>query len=101
MRLAQHVEHRVAPDPNTQFAQRLSQHVMQLARAQPRLSNTLPVHQSNHGSGAIATSLLPLLPLVVRLTAHADMAASPCHTQPLDELLREDLPEGFFTMRTP
>lgn len=34
--------------------------------------------------------------LVIRLAAVAHMTASPCHAQPLDELLREDLPKGSF-----
>ncbi|MDQ0032672.1 hypothetical protein J2W30_000413 [Variovorax boronicumulans] len=43
----------------------------------------------------------PVLALVVRLTADAHVVAGPRHAQPLDEALREDLPEGFFTTRTP
>jgi hypothetical protein len=39
--------------------------------------------------------------LVIRLSTHAEMAASPANAQVFDELLREDLPKGFFTTRTP
>ena len=40
-------------------------------------------------------------PLVVRLSAHAHVPASPAHAQACDERLVEDLPKGFFTTRTP
>jgi hypothetical protein len=39
--------------------------------------------------------------LIVRLATQAPVLASPAHTEPLDELLREDLPKGFFTTLTP
>jgi hypothetical protein len=45
--------------------------------------------------------LLAMAGLVVRLSTNAEMSASPCHAYALEAPLREGLPEGFFTMRTP
>jgi len=42
-----------------------------------------------------------LLALVERLATDAHELASHHHAQPFDEVLRDDLPEGFFTTRTP
>ena len=44
---------------------------------------------------------MALQALVVRLAADAHVLASPGHAQPFDKVLREDLPTGFFTTRTP
>ena len=74
---------------------------MQLARSNPGLAQPLGAHQFNHPFVALAYLVLAAQSLVIRLSAHADMAASPANAQALDELLREDLPKGFFTTRTP
>jgi len=74
---------------------------VQLACTQPGLPYTPISHQPHHRLAAILTLGMTPLALIVRLATHTHMAASPLHTQPLDELLREDLPKGFFTTRTP
>ena len=75
--------------------------MVQLARAQPGLAQAHLPNELDHGVGVRTALLLMLQLLVVGLVADAPMAASPRHAQPREELLREDLPEGFFTMRTP
>jgi hypothetical protein len=55
----------------------------------------------HHCLGLHTTHAIPLLALVVSLAAHPYVLTSPGHAQPFDEALREDLPEGFFTTRTP
>jgi hypothetical protein len=99
--LAQHVQQRIAPQARTGLLQRLRQQMVQLARAQPGLAQAHFSNEFDHGVGARTALLLMLQLLVVGLAADAPMAASPRHAQPREELLREDLPEGFFTMRTP
>ncbi len=98
---AQDVEQRIAPCLDPRFAQRQAQHMMQLARTQSRLPDPQRCHHRHHLACLLLTLSLPVPALVVRLAAVAHVTASPCHAQPLDELLREDLPEGFFTTRTP
>jgi hypothetical protein len=75
--------------------------MVQLAGPQSWLAQPLGAHQLNHPLVALAHPLLSIQSLVVRLSTHADVAASPANTQAFDELLREDLPKGFFTTRTP
>ena len=65
------------------------------------MTKPLLVDQLHHHLGALAARGISLLPLVERLAAHAHMAASTANAQAFDELLREDLPKGFFTTRTP
>jgi len=81
--------------------QRLLEQVVQLACAQPRLAQAHRTHKLDHRVRTRTALLLMLQLLVVGLAADAPMAASPRHAQPRDELLREDLPKGFFTTRTP
>ena len=75
--------------------------MMQLASAESRLANPVFVDQPYDRFGTLAPLDISLASLVVRLAAQAHMFASPRHAQPFDEVLREDLPEGFFTTRTP
>mgnify|MGYP000971066169 CR=1 FL=1 len=75
--------------------------MVQLARPNSGLAQPLGANQRNHPFVAPAHLVLALQPLVIRLSADAYMAASPANAQAFDELLREDLPKGFFTTRTP
>lgn len=100
-RVAQHVEHRITPQLDALALQRLAQQVVQFARAQSGLAHPLLPDQPHHRFGAFMVSGRPVLALVVRLAADAHVMASPGHAQPLNEAVREDLPEGFFTTRTP
>lgn len=81
--------------------QLLAHHMVQLARSQPGLANAPIANQRHHRLGSALTLGVALLVLVVRLAAVPHIPASPHYAQPLDEPLREDLPEGFFTTRTP
>src|SRR5437868_11101956 len=99
--LAQHVKQCIAPESGLRLLQRLPEDVVQLARAYPRLAQPHAAHELYHHIRTLTALLMMLQLLVVRLAADAPMAASPRHTQPGDELLREDLPKGFFTTRTP
>ena len=99
--LAQHVQQRIAPQARVGLVQRLLEKMVQLARAQPWLAQAHGTHKLDHCVRTGTALLLVLQLLVVSLAADAPMAASPQHAQPRDELLREDLPEGFFTTRTP
>lgn len=75
--------------------------MVQLARSKPGLTQPLGPYQFKHSLVALARLILASKPLVKRLSAYADMVASPANAQALDELLREDLPKGFFTTLTP
>ena len=75
--------------------------MVQLAGSKTRLAQPLAANQLNHPFVALAHLILANQSLVIRLSAHAEMAASPANAQAFDELLREDLPKGFFTTRTP
>ena len=73
----------------------------QLARDYAWLTHALLAYQLHHRLRVREAIGLAAPTLVVRLTAVAHMLASPLHAQPCDEFLRENLPKGFFTMRTP
>jgi len=75
--------------------------MVQLSRPQPWQSQALEANQFNHALIAFAYFVLATQTLVIRLSTYAEMAASPANAQVFDELLREDLPKGFFTTRTP
>ena len=75
--------------------------MMQLARSNPGLMQPLGANQLHHPLVALEYFVLALESLVIRPSAHADMAASPANAQAFNALLREDLPKGFFTTRTP
>lgn len=74
---------------------------MQLAGAQPGLFQALLRHQLNNLIFTHTALILAMALLVIRLTAHAHITASPRNTQALDEATREELPEGFFVTLTP
>jgi len=98
---AQHVQQGIAPKAGVGLLQRLREQVVQLARTQAGLAQANTAHKLDHGVGTRTVLLLMLPLLVIGLAADAPMAASPRYAQPRDELLREDLPKGFFTTRTP
>ena len=75
--------------------------MVQLARPKSGLAQPLGMNQLSHPLTALAQRVLAVQSLVIRLSAYAYMAASPANAQAFDELLREDLPKGFFTTRTP
>ena len=74
---------------------------MQLARADAWLTHALLAHQLHHRLRVREAIGLAAPALVIRLPAMAHVLASPLHAQPCDKVLREDLPKGFFTTRTP
>lgn len=74
---------------------------MQFARPQPRLPQAYLSYQCDHPPILIGSTILALAVLVIGLTAERYVSAGPADRSPLDEPLREDLPEGFFTTRTP
>ena len=75
--------------------------VVQLTRAKPWLMQTPQLHQFQNPLALRLFQCPTMLPLVVCLSADSHVTASPRHAQPCDGLLREDLPAGFFTTRTP
>jgi hypothetical protein len=75
--------------------------MVQLARPKPGLTQPLGPYQFQNSLVALARLILASQPLVIRLSAYSDMVASPANAQALNELLREDLPKGFFTTLTP
>ena len=99
--LAQAVKQRISPEFDARSLPGWIQQMVQLARPQPRLAQPLGMHQIDHLAGLLPADLLALYPLVMRLPADAEVTASPAHVQALYELLRQDLPKGFFTTRTP
>lgn len=74
---------------------------MQLAGANAWLPRPIPAYQRYCLCIVCQVLLLTMAGLVVRLPTDAKMEASPCHAYAFEAPLREDLPEGFFTMRTP
>ena len=74
---------------------------MQLAGAQPGLPQALLTHPFQHPLTTLLSLCLAAKPLVVSLSADPHVTASPGQAQAFDGSLREDLPKGFFTMRTP
>lgn len=99
--LAQHVKQRITPQAGLRLSQRLAEHVVQLARAYPRLAQPHRAHELDHGVRTLTAVPVMLQLLVVGLAANAPVAGSPRDAQLREELLREDLPKGFFTTRTP
>ena len=75
--------------------------MVKLASAQPGLAHTPITHQLDHRLASTLSLGVTPLALIVGLATYPHMSASPLDTQSLDELLREDLPKGFFTTRTP
>ena len=75
--------------------------MVQFARPQSGLAQPPLTHPLHNDLGTALALDMSALALIEGLAAQPHMAASPRHAQPLDELLREDLPKGFFTTRTP
>jgi hypothetical protein len=100
-RVTQEIEERIAPDLYATLTQGLAQHVLQLAGAYTRLAAAYGHDRFEDVPIAIGHGMFARETLVVRLSAHAPVLASLAHAQACDEALREDLPKGFFTIRTP
>ena len=75
--------------------------MVQLARTDPRLARAAVAHQRQCRSISSVLPLMAVPGLIERLPTDAEMAASPCHAYAFEAPLREDLPEGFFTIFTP
>jgi hypothetical protein len=75
--------------------------MVQLARPQSGLAQPPLTHPLHHHLCTALSLQMSALALIEGLATQPHMAASPRHAQPLDEPLREDLPKGFFTTRTP
>lgn len=99
--VAKHGKQCIAPEPDALLTKRFGQHVVKLASAYARLAHTLVLNHLHHHFGALVSLDRPAAILIVGLATHAHELASPAYAEPLDEGLLEDLPEGFFTMRTP
>jgi len=70
---------------------------MQLAPAQAGLTQSNIPNQGRHCLRLSRPAPFAMPSPVVRLTADTHVAAGPCNAQPFDVLLRDGLPEGFFT----
>ena len=70
---------------------------MKFAGAQSRLAQPDVSDQCGHDLGLRAATHFGLAALVIRLPADAHVTAGSLDAQLFDSLLREDLPEGFFT----
>ena len=99
--VAQHGEQCIAPEPDALLLKGFGKHALKLARAHSRLAHALVLNQLHHDFGVHASLDLPTATLIVGLATQAHELASPAYAEPLDEGLLEDLPKGFFTMRTP
>ena len=99
--MPEYLKQGVSPHCQPQFAHRSLQYFMQLARAQSRLLDTHLLNQVDHLLRFFRIGTLSAASLIIRLPAQAHVAASPRDSQPFDEVLLKDLPEGFFTTRTP
>lgn len=99
--VAQEIEERITPDVQACLAHRLTQHVLQFACAHARLGAPYRHDRFEDALITLDQGMRAQQSLVLSLSAHAPVLASPAHAQAFDLSLREDLPEGFFTMRTP
>jgi hypothetical protein len=77
--------------------QRLLQDVVQLSRAQPGLPLARLLDQLHDRGVLLLLVALARGRLVICLPSESEVLASPLYAEPFDELLREDLPNGFFT----
>lgn len=71
---------------------------MQFSCPKPRLAKPDVADEGGHGHSLRIAMLLEPATLVIRLPADAHIAAGPLDAQLFDPLLRDDLPEGFFTV---
>lgn len=74
---------------------------MQFASTDARLATAIASNELNCLSLVRYLSLLTPPGLVVRLATDTEVSASPGHAYAFQAPLREGLPEGFFTTRTP
>lgn len=95
---AQHVEQSIPSQLDAALRQCRPEQMMQLSCSEPRLAKPDVPHQRRHGLSLRATALLAATSLVIRLAADAHVAAGSLDAQLFDPLLRDDLPEGFFTV---
>lgn len=96
-RRAQHIEQPVSPQPDAAPGERGAKQMMQFSCPQPRLAKPDVPHKRRYDSRLTTAARLALAALVIRLAADAHIAAGPVNAQLFDVLLRDDLPEGFFT----
>jgi hypothetical protein len=95
---AQHIEQPVSSQLDALPGEFGAKQIMQFACPKPRLAKPdVPDKGGDACRLRIATSLR-LATLVIRLPANAHIAAGPFDAQLFDPLLRDDLPEGFFTV---
>lgn len=97
--LGQYPKQPVPPDLEPGLVLALQQ-IMQLAGAHPWLSQPNFAHVAHHLQPLCMAQVCHLIALVVSLTAYPQKPASPDDGQPVDLVLREDLPGRFFTMET-
>ena len=98
---SKHIKQTVAPQSDSRRLQLRLDQVVQLASPEPRLARAAIAHQSQCGGIGRVSPMMTMPSLIERLPTDAEMTASPCHAYALEAPLREDLPEGFFTIRTP
>ena len=98
--LGQYLKQPVPPDLEPAIILTLKQ-IMQLAGADPWLSQPYLTHEAHHLQPLCMAQVGDSIALVVSLPAYPQKQASPDDGQPLDLPLREDLPGRFFTMETP
>lgn len=60
----------------------------------------MATHQRQRALDVSPSPLLTMPCLIIGLATDPNVLASPCHAYAC-QALREDLPEGFFTTRTP
>lgn len=99
--LTKDIEQAVTSQGDSRRLQLWLDQVVQLAGSNPWLPRTASADQRQRLGLVNLPSPLTVTGLIERLPTDAEMAASPCHAQVLETPLREDLPEGFFTTRTP
>jgi hypothetical protein len=97
----QQIEQRIPANLEAGLSQGWGEQMMELPGAQPWLPQALLTHQFQHPLTPSLPLRLAAKPLVVSLSADPHVMASPGHAQAFDGSLREDLPKGFFTTRTP
>lgn len=97
----QNVKQSIPAQLDLGIVHRLSEQVVHLRVPKPGLLQALLRHPADDTAFALGALTLALALLVMRLTTFAYVAASPGHTQALDEAAREDLPKGLFVTLTP
>lgn len=97
----QQIEQTVPSQLDSRFNHSGLQQVVQLPCSQSGLAQAHVPYPLDHFAVPFGTAAFTLVALVIGLAAQMDISAGPAHAQPLDEPLGKDLPEGFFTTRTP